>query len=66
LEGSTHFLLSEDHVIAQAARCWILTADTLVQSQVTSSDIVGKQSGNGAGFLNSLVFPQESSLRNAM
>jgi hypothetical protein len=35
--------------IAQAARYWLLTAETLIQSRVTSSDIRDGRSGTEAG-----------------
>jgi hypothetical protein len=38
------------YVIAEAARHWLLTKETHVQSWVTSSKIYGGQSGTGTGF----------------
>jgi hypothetical protein len=42
---------------AEVVRCWLLTAETQVQSWVDSSDIRVGRSGKGAGFLRVLRFP---------
>jgi hypothetical protein len=45
-------------VIAQAARRWVLTAETRFQSRMTSSEIRDGRSGSEAGSSpSSLVFP---------
>jgi hypothetical protein len=39
ISGATELVSSVDRAITQAARCWLLTADTQVQSLETSVDI---------------------------
>jgi hypothetical protein len=38
------------HAMAQADRCWPLTAETQVQSQASPCGICGEQSGTGTSF----------------
>lgn len=44
----TILFLCYGSIMAQAARHWLLTAETWVQSQVTSSAIRGERSGSGS------------------
>jgi hypothetical protein len=49
--------MDQVRAVIQAARRWILIAETRVQSRVTSNKIHGGPSGTGAGFSpSSLAF----------